>query len=57
MDISRVTTEELPAIATRNLAECCDLCREMLRERLEDEEYLAGQRVDEERTLRPRRHS
>ena len=30
---------ELRAIATRNLMECCDECRAMLRAQLEEEEF------------------
>ncbi len=38
VDLSAFTREELRAIATRNLAECCDDCRVILRKQLADEE-------------------
>ncbi len=37
-DISTLSNAELRAIATRNLAECCDACRVLLREQLIEEE-------------------
>ncbi|MDP9261266.1 MAG: hypothetical protein M3O89_04760 [Actinomycetota bacterium] len=40
-DIFSLSNAELRAIATRNLAECCDECRALLREQLEDEEESA----------------
>lgn len=36
---------ELRAIATRNLAECCDECRALLREQLRSEEVQVGEGV------------
>ncbi len=38
-DISSFSDAELRALATRNLAECCDECRALLREQLEEEEF------------------
>lgn len=34
-----MSPEALRAIITRNLVECCDECRAMLREQLEEEEW------------------
>lgn len=34
----RLENERLRALATRNLLECCDYCRSLLREQLEREE-------------------
>ena len=41
-DLSERTPAEWRAIATRNLVECCDECRALLREQLEDEEFERG---------------
>ncbi len=44
MDIDRLTRverEALRATATRALAECCDECRDLLREQLQVEESRA----------------
>jgi hypothetical protein len=38
-EIQSFSNAELRAIATRNLAECCDQCRALLREQLQDEEF------------------
>ncbi len=41
MDIDRLTRaerESLRAAATRNLLECCDQCRDLLRAQLQSEE-------------------
>ncbi len=37
-DAERLERERLRAMLTRNLVECCDDCRELLREQLEREE-------------------
>ncbi len=38
----QIEREHLRAMLTRNLVECCDDCRELLREQLEREEQRAG---------------
>jgi hypothetical protein len=40
--LSSFTNAELRTIATRNLVECCDECRALLREQLEAEEQSEG---------------
>ena len=40
IDISHLSMEELRAIATRNLVECCDEWRATLREQLERTEFV-----------------
>lgn len=45
MDIDRLTRverESLRAAATRNLLECCDRCRDLLRKQLQAEERRGG---------------
>jgi len=37
--LTRVEREVLRAAATRNLAECCDECRDRLREQVKREEW------------------
>ncbi|HZP97328.1 MAG TPA: hypothetical protein VFC31_13495 [Candidatus Limnocylindria bacterium] len=41
-DLSSFTNTELRALATRQLVECCDECRVMLREQLIEEENSAA---------------
>ena len=37
--LASLSTAELRAVATQNLAECCDKCLALLREQLDDEEH------------------
>lgn len=41
--LSRAERERLRAAATRNLVECCEDCRALLREQLEREEFDSKQ--------------
>ena len=42
MAAARLENERLRSLATRNLVECCDDCRALLRKQLEYEEWRTG---------------